>query len=91
MALGNGDELNDLADDLVGADALGIGFVAQNNTVTQGIMDDSPDVVWSDMVAAIKPGMDSGAFVQRKAATRAGPDFQMFFQVLAVLVRVSCG
>jgi hypothetical protein len=62
--LGDSDQFDNFADHLVGTYSFGISLIAQDDTMAQGVMHDSPDIIGCDMISSVKPGMDSRAFIQ---------------------------
>jgi hypothetical protein len=60
--------LDDFVDHVVGAQAVGVGFVTQGEPVSQAVMHDCTCVVGSDVIAAVQPGVGAAYLVEGERA-----------------------
>src|SRR5262245_50644817 len=77
---------NQFVDHVVSAQSIRIGFVTQDEAVSQAVMDDGADIVGGNVVAPIELGACTRHLVEGQCATWAGTDVNTALQVCAKLL-----
>ena len=83
------DLFDEFVDHLVRAQPIGVGFITQDQPVSQAVVHDRSHIVGSHVIAAVQPGVGARDPVQGEGATRAGADVNPALQVFAELLRAT--
>jgi hypothetical protein len=83
----NSDLFDDFVNHLVRAQAIGVGFITQDESGSQAVVYDRPHIVGSHVVVAVQPGVAARGLVQGEGATWASADVNPALEVFAVLLR----
>ena len=78
LGFGPGDILQGLSDDVVGGDAVGLGFEVEDQPMPQSCVGDIGDVVEGDVGASVAECGDLGGEHYRLCTARAGPVLDVF-------------
>src|SRR5580698_5859053 len=87
----DGDEFNDLCDDLICFYPFGLRIVAQQDAMAEHVVRDGLHVVGADVIAALEPRISAGALVEADGSARARADLDPFTQVFVVALGIACG
>ena len=79
IQLSNGNEADDLLDDLVWRDTVCMSFVAKLDSVSKTIINDGSNVVGRHIVPTFEPGVRTGDLVQGDSTAGADADMDPAF------------